>query len=297
MSILSILAFAALAIGIFALAGGFAFHSPGAKAAGLLAVVVGGALMLFASLTSVPAQSVGVVTTFGRPTGTLGSGIHWKVPWHVVHDMDGRTQIDDNLGDRRTEIRLGNQANAYVQNSLRWKIRTDAADRLFADYRDFDRIGPGLVEQELAAALNYAFSDYDPLAAAKAEAGGTANQKSYDDVSEAVKARLLSRIGDRIVIESVIIPKVDFDAATQGRIDAYQAEIGNTRIAEQRKKTAAADAEANRTLAGSVSRDPNVLVSKCLDQLAEMVDKGQAVPAGFTCWPSSGATVIADGRR
>lgn len=291
MSVLSIIALVLAILGAFALAGGLLFRNaspiPGA---GLL--LLASLVTIGASLTSVPAQSVGVVTAFGKPVNSLDSGIHWKAPWHVVHDMDGRTQIDDNLADRRTEIRLGNQANAFVQNSLRWKIRTDAAGQLFADYRDFDRIGPGLVEQELAAALNFAFSDYDPLAAADGQ-----GQQSYDSVSEAVKARLAQRIGDRILIESVIIPKVDFDDATQKRIDAYQAEIGNTRIAEQRKKTAAADSEANKVLAGSVSDNPNVLVSKCLDQLAEMVDKGQPVPAGFSCWPGSQSSVIADGRK
>ena len=64
-------------------------------------------------------------------------------------------------GHQRTEIRLGNQATGFVQNALRWKIKPEAAGELYAEYRGFDNIGPGLVNQELAAALNFAFSGYD----------------------------------------------------------------------------------------------------------------------------------------
>lgn len=216
----------------------------------------------------------------------MGNGMHLKAPWTSVAMMDGTVQIDDNLGERRTEIRLGNQSVAYVQNSVRWRIKTEAADRLYRDHKTFERIEPALLEQELATALNDAFKAYDPLQQASGDA------KSLDEIALQVKARLDERIGDRLVIESVTIPKVDFDERTQQRIDAYQQEIGNTRIAEQRKKTAAADAEANKVLAESVSKDPNVLVSKCLDTLNEMVSKGQPIPVGFSCWGSSSQTPV-----
>ena len=58
-------------------------------------------------------------------------------------------------------------------------------------------------------------------------------------------------------------------------------EKANTRIAEQRAKTAAAEARANEILAASVSDDPNVLVSKCLDAARE----GDISPLG--CWPDT----------
>ncbi|MEL4356800.1 MULTISPECIES: SPFH domain-containing protein [unclassified Luteococcus] len=249
-----------------------------------------GLLALAAScITLVPTQQVGIRVAFGRPVGTMQNGLHVKAPWERVVKMDGTVQIDDNLGDSRTEIRLGNQSVAYVQNAVRWRIKSDAADRLYRDHKTFERIGPALQEQELSAALNEAFKDYNPLATA------TGDAKSLDSVAEQVKKRLTEKIGDRLVIDSVIIPKVDFDPQTQSRIDAYQTEVGNTRIAEQRKKTAQAEAAANKELAASVSKDPNVLVSKCLDQMAEMVQKGHQVPVGFSCWPASGSNdVIVD---
>lgn len=72
--------------------------------------------------------------------------------------------------------------------------------------------------------------------------------------------------------------------------------IIGARIAEQREATAEKEASANRKLADSVSKDPNVLVSNCLNLLGEMVDKGQPVPAGFSCWPGGGASSVIVGK-
>jgi hypothetical protein len=64
---------------------------------------------------------------------------------------------------------------------------------------------------------------------------------------------------------------------------AGDVEKANTRIAEQRAKTAEAEAQANEILAASVSNDPNVLVSKCLDAARE----AHISPLG--CWPNTTA--------
>jgi hypothetical protein len=270
---------------------------------GLGVTAVGLAFLAGSAMTSVPAQSVGVAVAFGKPYWEYSPGLHWKKPWAIVVDMDGRTQTEVHVAgkegapDSRIEIRLGNQATGYVQTSLRWKIRPEAAGSLYADYRAETDVGPKLVDLELAAAMNAAFSDYDPLANVRAEAGDTTAKKiSNDELSKAVQTRLDSRIGgaaganNRIIIEQVVITKVDFDDATQSRINQYQQEVGNTRIAEQAGKTATARATANNTLAASLNKNPNVLVSQCLDQQREMIDKGQPIPiGGIGCWPG-GAT-------
>jgi len=242
------------------------------------------------SFTVVPVQQVGIPVTFGTPGSPMNNGIHPKLPWTTVTLMDGTVQIDDNLGDRRTEIRLGNQSIAYVQNNVRWRIRPEAADRLFRDHQTFERIGTALEEPELAAALNAALQDYNPLGTV------TGSEKTRDEIATEVRARLNDKLGDRLLIESVTIPVINFDQETQDRINRYQTEIGNTRIAEQRKLTAAAEAAANSILAKSVSDQPNVLVSRCLDTLNEMVSRGQAIPVGFSCWPggSNAGGVIVD---
>jgi regulator of protease activity HflC (stomatin/prohibitin superfamily) len=294
--IICLLGFIALGVGIYL------WRQHGAKRMtwiGVGVLALGVVLIGMACLTSVPAQNVGVVTSFGKPVRNLDPGIHTKAPWRKVIDMDGTIQIDDNLGDKRTEIRLGSGANAYVQNALRWKIRSHAAPGLWADYHKsgqepIDRISSGLVEQELAAALNSAFASYNPLAGQKV---------SYDTVAADVVKRLVGdrsdpndpasatggKIGDRIIVESFIIPKVDFDDATQHRIDSKQQAVVETEIATQRKLTATQDALADEERAKGLGND-RVLVARCLDYVKATGG------SPFGCWPGTGS-VMTDTRK
>lgn len=260
---------------------------------GALGILVGIVLVVLSCITTVPAQSVGVVTEFNKPTGqNMGPGLHSKKPWQKVSDMDGTIQSLDNEGvDGRTTVRLNNNSLMYVENNLRWKIVPEAAPQLFLDWKKGDgeivrdRIGRGLVDKELKAALNVALASYDPLTI------GAKNQ-SNDQLAASVVTRLNERIGTKITVTTFTITRVDFDPDTQARITQYQAEVANTRSAEQREKTAEADARANKVLSGSVSNNPNVLVSKCLDSLNRLVDKGQPIPPAFSCWPGTNTQVV-----
>jgi hypothetical protein len=93
-----------------------------------------------------------------------------------------------------------------------------------------------------------------------------------------VAVKLHAKVGEQIEIINVIVPLVNYDGATQDRINALNVEKANTRVAEHRAKTAAAEARANEILAASVSNDPNVLVSKCLDSARE------AAISPLGCW-------------
>jgi regulator of protease activity HflC (stomatin/prohibitin superfamily) len=238
---------------------------------GVLAILV----VIFSSTTIVSARNVGVVTTFGRPSGTLGNGLHVIAPWQKVTEMDGTIQIDNHTGEMATTVRLGNNSTANVDNSVRWRIQPAAADELYLDYRDFENVRDNLVTRELRAALNEVFSAFDPLSAANTE--GPNVQALGDDVAEKLRAK----VGGQIEIINVIVPLVNYDSATQDRINALNVEKANTRVAEQRAKTAEAEARANGILAASVSNDPNVLVSKCLDSARE------AAISPLGCWPGT----------
>jgi regulator of protease activity HflC (stomatin/prohibitin superfamily) len=276
-----VIAMLLLVITVFALAARAAAKSPGVKTQSLRVAVIAGGLTVFVlilgSTTIVSARNVGVVTTFGRPSGTLGNGLHMKAPWQSVTEMDGTIQIDNHTGENATTVRLGNNSTAYVENSVRWRIQPTAADELFLDYRQFENVRDNLVTRELRAALNEVFADFDPLAPENVE--GANVQALGDEVAD----KLRSKVGTQIEILNVIVPLVNYDQATQDRINALNVEKANTRIAEQRAKTAEAEARANEILAGSVSDNPNVLVSKCLDAARE----AGISPLG--CWPNTSA--------
>lgn len=253
------------------------------------------ALCLVLSLfTVVPTRDIGIVTSFGKPVGNLDNGIHLKLPWEKVRTLDGAIQTDSYLeknSEGCTDIRIGNESTACVDNSIRWRIKLAAGETLYKDYRDMDNIRKSLVTRELTAALNEVLSDYNPLSQIQDDAANAANP-NLNEFSEQVAERLRSQVGDQIDIENVIIPLIHFDKPTQSKINLYQAEVANTRIAQQREQTATAQAKANDQLKSSVSDNPNVLVSQCLDTLNEMVKESQPVPIGFNCWPGGAATSV-----
>ncbi|ASZ74943.1 lipoprotein [Rhodococcus phage Trina] len=250
--------------------------------------LVGLIALVFASTTIVSTKNVGVVTTFGRPTDSLSNGLHVKAPWSKVTELDGAVQINHETSD----VRLGNNSMAGVENSIQWRITPDKADQLFLDYRSFDSIKDNLVSRQITASLNEVFASYNPLEAvaiAKPGEAAVPAQPGIDlnKLSKLVEEDLRERVNGKVEIISVIIPLVRFDDQTQQKLDAFQQEIGNTRIAQQKELTAGAEAEANKALSASVNNDPNVLVSKCLD----IVKSNNHSPLG--CWPGTNTVIPA----
>lgn len=238
-----------------------------------------GLLVLLSSLTIVSTRNIGVVTTFNRPTGELTNGLHLKAPWSQITELNGAIQIEKRFGDDNTKVRLGNNSIASVDNTIQWRIKPAAADSLFLDFRTFENIRENLIDRQANAALNDVLSSYNPISSATSSEAGTDNEKLAKRVTDLLR----ERVGDRVEINSVLIPVINFDQSTQDRLNALNAEVAQTRIAEQKQKTATAEAEANRILSASVNNDPNVLVSKCLD----LVKASNQSPLG--CWPGSTA--------
>jgi regulator of protease activity HflC (stomatin/prohibitin superfamily) len=276
----------------------------------LLGVFAGLVIACLSLITIVPARSYGVVTSFSKPTGrNLDSGLHLKAPWHKVTDMDGTIQQINNDGTPpppdsdeakeverargKTEVRLNNQSVMYVENVMRWRIKQDAADTLFQDWKEFERIDPGLVSKELAAALNVALADYNPYVAPdKAPAkDGLANEVREVLVGADGQS---GKIGDQIEIVSLSIIKVDFDEKTQANINNLQAEVARTATATQEIATAeqkklAADKTAQITTPS--------LITRCLDIQQQAVEKGLGLIGAPSCFTGNSARVVAPPNR
>lgn len=260
------------------------------------AVGLAALLFLFTIFTIVPTREVGVVTSFGKPTDELSNGFHFKAPWEEVHHLDGTVQTNNFKGDKCVSIRIGNESTACVDTTIKWRIKLEAGQSLYQDYRDRDgktameNIEDSLVTRELNAALNDVLGDFNPLDQITVDTEGAGTDLS--EFSTQVEQALTERVGDSIEIDSVLLPLIRFDDSTQKKLNDYQAEVALTRIAEQKQQTAAAQAIANQALAESISNDPNVLVAQCVDALSSMVEKGQQVPIGFSCWPGGSASTV-----
>ncbi|WP_109492726.1 SPFH domain-containing protein [Mycobacteroides chelonae] len=238
--------------------------------AGVLALVFG----IFASITTVGTRQIGIETTFGRPNGsTLSNGLHFKAPWATVTEMDGAIQIDQHKGDNRIKVRLGNSSTADADVSVRWQIKQDATPELFVQYKTFDNVRTNLVTRNLQVALNEVFATFDPLAPKNLD------KSPLPELSEQARKILASKVGTQVEILDVAVPTIDYDEGTEQKINQINQSRAATSVALQDQKTAEAQARANEILSSSVSRDPNVLVSKCLD-IAK--DRGIAL----LCWPT-----------
>ena len=267
-----------------------------AKVAMYVILGLGFLSLVASSLTIVGTRRIGVVTEFGKPVDTLSNGIHFKMPWQKVPELDASIQTDSHIGNSEgdenpcTDIRIGNESTACVDNTVRWRLIEAEGDLLYRDYRNMDNIRESLVTRELNAALNRVLGDFNPLDAVSED--GSAATANLDDLAIEVTEAMRDRVEGRVEVLSITLPLIRYDGGTQDRLNAYQAEIANTRIAQQRSETAAAQARANEALAESVSNDPNVLVSRCFDTLADMVEAAQPVPAGFSCWPGSQSALV-----
>lgn len=241
-----------------------------ASAGALLVTLIVTALFSF---TIVQPRTVGVVVAFGKPVDTIGHGFHVKAPWEKVEKLDGAVQNDVYSGDSAIAARLGNNGKATVDASIQWQLKTDDAMSVFLDYRTFEGIQSNLVDRNFKAAVNEVMATYDPLNAADPAAGG----QDLHELSLAVQEKMQEKVGTQIEIRSVTLPIINFDDATQARINELQAETAKTRVAEQKKDTSTAEAEANAVLEESITDE--TLTSKCLDIVAE---SGQS-PIG--CFP------------
>lgn len=258
---------------------------------GSLSIVI--LVLLIGSYTVVSTRNVGVVTTFGKPSGTLNNGFHLKAPWQSVTEMDGSIQIDqhkdgdggDGHGDALV-VRLGNNSNAWADTSVRWEIKLDAADDLFLQYKEFGNVRTNLITRNLQVALNEVFATYNPLASANPTAPNAptpppVTESKLPELAAKATKLMQDKVGDQVTIFEVQIPTIAFDGETQAKIDQLNQQRAATAVAVESLATANAQSAANKALEQSLS--PEILQSKCLDVVK---DKGGSV---FGCLPGAGA--------
>lgn len=255
------------------------------RTTGTVLALIGLTIITLAMTVVVPARTVGVVTAFGKPTGTLSNGLHIIKPWEQVEKMDASLQTNRYTSESAIGVRLANQSEARADASIQWQLREEDAEQMYLDYREFERIQHDLVDREFRASVNAVLARYNPLDAGAIAEGGI-DLNSY---AEDIKTDMQERMGDAVEVRSVALPIINYDEETQRKIDQLQTEVANTRAAEQSKNTAREIAEANEILRKSLS--PEVLSQRCI----EAAEKVGAAPVG--CIDGAGATPLVDMRK
>lgn len=252
----------------------------GAIALLVLAILCG----ISSSWRKVGTKEEGIGLVYGSTHGRYGPGPHFTWPWVTIKEMDAAIQTDSFIANDCIQVRIANQQTGCVDLSFQWRIKKEAVDTLYQNYRSFDHVRDALVTRRLGAAVNEVLAHYNPLASITLTKGSTT--PTYADLDRQVSDLMRTQVGARgIHVISTVIKLIHYDPATQARINQLQQQVAQTAIAVQEKETNIEKAKANNKLSASVDTSPNVLVSRCLDTLEQMVKNSQDVPAGFSCWP------------
>lgn len=296
----TILGFIAIAIvwGVYADEKSTSSQSPAKTTPWLWTIGIAGigSLFLFACcIQIVNPRNTGVIKAFGSIIGEEGSGFHLNPPWADVSEMDGTLQVDRYNVDKAIEVKIANQQKAWVNLTLRWRIDPKQAKELYINYKSFDHLRQSLVESDLQKATNTTLNNYNPINSinVSSTASSPGTNVSYASIGDQVKAQLQIYVGNQITINVVNVSNIRFDDSTQARLNDLNQQYAKQRNAIALQATNTALAKANQILAASISKDPNVLVAQCMNDLDDLITKEHKVPpAGFSCWPGGSATPI-----
>lgn len=267
---------------------------------GLIPIGLSTIVLLLMSVTQVHAKEIGVVTFGGKPVGELDAGYHMKAPWQHVTKIDETIFTDTYTGDNAIPVRLGDGNTASVAATIRWHVDPQAAQYIFSNYRSNDpteSLKDSVVDTQFKAAVNDVLAGFNPTSLIQ-QAGKQSTTVTftpdYEALGKSITASMKDRVVDAegipmVVMDGITVSGISYSKDTEDRINALMAQVAKTQQAIQSKLTAQAEAAANRTLSSSLSHDPNVLVSKCLDLMA---DGKINAPAGFSCWPGSNGAVV-----
>lgn len=244
-------------------------------------------LTLLSSWNPVPTQDIGIVTSFGQPTGHLGAGAHFTAPWDQVTDMDEAVQVTDTT----MKVKIAGQQIADATVAIRWQINATASDDIFRNYKNSTSgVENGLLLPELNSAMNTVYDGYDPVAPlATGAAPGTATNPTTAQLASQVQALLASKVGGDVTVITLVVQPLQYDDTVQQRINSVLAQTAKTDVAKQSELTAEAQARANEIIEQSVANNPLVLVQQCMNAIA---DGTFTPPAGFSCWPGTGSGVV-----
>src|SRR6266496_5241615 len=266
----------------------------GLIAAGVVCVLLGGLAVVLSTVREVPTKSVGVVTSFGRVGAIVTPGLHFMAPWKTVNILTTRVQTTTFEGKNCLSVRIGGQQEACLDATIQWHVLDPAAPGLFSNYGapgedPMQDIKNAVVVREFKQAVNQQLGDYNPIQ--DVSVNGTAGNSQFTTFGPLVLKQMRTEIGGRVAVQSVIMPFLHYDRATQGRLNTIQTQFAETAIARQLDKTNLALSKANGDLIKSLN--PNVLTNLCLTITQNAEKTGyQGLPVGWNCFGSTNSLAL-----
>jgi regulator of protease activity HflC (stomatin/prohibitin superfamily) len=258
--------------------------------AGISLLVIAAVVTLCDMATAVSANSVGIETKFGRPVGTLQSGLHFLAPWADVQEFSTRVQVTDRQqsaqgdvpGADCVQVNLKGGASACADVAVRYVINpTDAID-LWRRYGDFDTVRDRLLRTATDNAAKLVYGQFDPQSAISGDA--------LPQLTAGLTKELTNQLASSGLTLVAIAPgQLHLSPDVQQRINDVLNAATQTQIAQQTLARNQAQAAANQALQGSLSQQ--VLIQQCIEAAKEIH------PAVFDCWPGNAATPLVNVSR
>jgi len=263
-----------LIVGVLALAAGAIGKSGPAATIGVVALLIGGVLMVVASVDQVPTRNVGIVVSGQKATGrTTGAGWVTHKPWEHVDEWDASRNTYDRLGDKCLWVSVsGGRACIAVQ--IEYSAKAENAPQDWGSYKAVDGIDGGRfgtfvarrVIPQMDAAITTAFTTFNPLGQVDKTTGALKAPDLNKDYRDDLLATLTANLGDSVTIDSIAFGTPTYDKPTTDAISAFgqkTLEASNLAVDEANAKTRA------RITATDASVDQ---VARCL-QIAEKLGK------------------------
>jgi len=202
----------------------------------VLATVIAVVLALFSCLSKVPTRNVGIVTSWGKPTGRItGAGLQWTAPWQDVEDWDATRQSYNHLadkcdhpGDGSLWVQIAGQRNMCSRVQINWET-TDSkqAAKNWSTYREVDGKSrfEVFVERQVDPLINDAllttFRDFDPLSLVDPKTGEAKAPDLAGQYSAVLRQQIDARLGRDITVMSISWGLPGYDSATTALISQY----------------------------------------------------------------------------
>lgn len=167
-------------------------------------------LLVFACMRMVPVGHVGIVTSFGRITGTsLEPGLHFTLPWHFVTRFDNRVKNSE----AKTECFSKDLQLLNIRLNILTVLPKDRAAQVYGT------VGMEYLEQVKPRVYEILKQE---IAKHTAELVVENRDKIHDDVLQASRTRL----ADIVDFHDIVLTNVEFS-------DDYEKAIEQKQVAQQ----------------------------------------------------------------
>ena len=218
-------------------------------------------ILLSTIFATVPTGHTGVVTTLGRVEDYVyDEGLHVKLPWQKVTNMDNRTQ----RATVQTEASSSDIQQVNVLCSVNYSVDRETSQKLFGN------VGANyyltVMEPRIYNDIKTVFANYsaENLIASRSELA--------DKIAELLTPEMKAY---GIAVSSVSIENLDFSAAFTDAVEAKQvAEQNKLRAAtEQAQKTLEAEAEAKRQV---IAAEADAEITRIQAEVAQFAGEKEA---------------------